>query len=642
MKQTETALKSQKMPAVAVIGWLFCLIGLSYAAIVGNGGEFPRIAYSLPFLVVGSLLVCLSAASALSGWLLISAFLGGGYFILRAAYSPVWDLARKDVVLLTCALSALVAGACSFRYKLGSNMFLVTLIFLLIGHGVVAFYQGVVDSSYSFLGSARVDRVGVSGFYYHRNYFAGFLEISAPLFVALAARGGRRWLLWGGVALSIAILSFFSNSRGGFCVLVLGCLSTFIAMKFSQGEEKRKIRPWVAVFSLGLVCVALGGGWLAFDSILSKRGAIEVSLMGRLGMAGIAFDVWKDSPLVGNGSYSYSYLFPKNFAGLRGWYGDAKMAHSDYLQIMAEYGLVGLGVVFFLIVSFSAQVLMLRSASGRENLSWISYSFVGILVAEVVRAVFDFNLHIAPNLILFSLIAGGVCERVLPNSRLFGKVAWSSQRVIYTIMLIAVGMGGIYSVRRELAAIPIWLEVERAKSSRTVSLSMLREYSLAAPSHQVLRQTGRELLKKNDIVSLQQATEIYRIAVRLHPYDGEGLANYASCLDRAGQFSNAEEYHLRAIDAVGRRENKYGVLYGVGWHLVRRGEEASQARRTGEALFLYQAAKAAFGESYKRNFSRKKLNREMLDWVNQRIQFLEGARIEPVEVEILDWESMLP
>ncbi|GHC65012.1 hypothetical protein GCM10007100_36030 [Roseibacillus persicicus] len=263
-------------------------------------------------------------------------------------------------------------------------------------------------------------------------------------------------------------------------------------------------------------------------------------------------------------------------------------------------------------------------------------------MAESIRAAFDFNLHMVPNLVLFSFLVGGMGANCLTFSTTEGPQASRLVKVGVLLFLFLFGAFGNNSIRREVVAFPLWLKVESARANEEEVLPKLYEYSLSAPSYYVLRQVGRALIEKEREQGLKQAIEIWQLVVKIHPFDGEGLANYAYCLDNAGEFSQAEGYHLRALEAVARRENKYGVVYGVGWHLIRRADHASKLRRPGEALFLYQASREAFAESHRLNFSRRKLNREVLGWLEQQIQFLEGARIEPVEVEILDWRSKLP
>ena len=367
-------------------------------------------------------------------------------------------------------------------------------------------------------------------------------------------------------------------------------------------------------------------------------------MAGRLQMAGIAFDAWLKEPFLGQGSYVFSYFFPKNFSGLPGWYGDAKMVHSDYLQVLAEYGLVGLGFVLLLLVTFFTSTVLNGRDETHWSGQWLRFACFGVLLAEAIRAVFDFNLHVLPNLMLFAILSGGG-SLVLAHQGAEAKTEPVLGRVAHFFTLVAAlcftGFG-VYSLRREIVALPVWGQVEVARAQGKSDASLFRQYVELAPTFVVSRQLARRsLAETSQDRDLEEAREDWKRVIELHPLDGESLSNYARTLDDLERFKVSEEFHLRALEAVGRRENKYGVIHGVGWHLARRAEKAFHGRRSGEALFLFQEAKAAFDESHRLGFSRTIHNRAAIQSINKWISFLEGVRIEPMPVKTLPWKSKL-
>ncbi|MGJ8723037.1 MAG: O-antigen ligase family protein [Roseibacillus sp.] len=544
-------------------------------------------------------------------------------------------------------------------------MFLAAIVVLILGNTLVGIYQWQIDEGFAFLRSERSDTAGISGFYYHRNYLAGFCEIACPVLFA-ASLSRTTWLGRLGVALPLVLgvgICFLSNSRGGFGVMVLACLVVYFLeslrtrKKNSRQTKSEALRPLVV--TVVLVVLGLVGRycWLAIFENRGGTGGAEGSLLGRLKMAGLAFDIWLESPLWGMGAESYSYLFPRFFAGLPGWLGDAQMAHSDYLQLLTDYGAVGLIAVVLLIGGMAFLVLR-RIDFGTENFDeqecgvlWLRSAAAGALVAEVLRATLDFNLHVAPNLIVFAMVVagGGSCYqdlvgKVVKNGKSVLKLDPLS-RGLAVVMAIGAGGYGIWAGENEILAARDWAAIEVLRQRGENDEVALRRFSEKAPSFRVLRRVAQnsfdDALESADGSDFIQTSEDWRRLVEIHPLDGESLANYARCLDEMKMFEKAENYHARALEAVARRENHYGVIHGVGWHLVRRANENARARRPGEALFLYLSAKEVFEESRQRGFSRTRHNRDALKWVEKRIEFLEGARIEPESVDVLDWKSKL-
>ena len=652
---------------VVNLGWLVALVGLVYAATIATGSELTRLALLIPFLAVGSILCVVFGPRRNDVWVLLGIALVAGYLLVRGGLSPVWDLARRDLFLILAGGLGYLAASSALQLKSGRALFLGVIVLLVIGNAWVAFYQWRVDEAYAFLRSDRVDTKGVSGFYYHRNYLAGFLEIACPILLA-ASLSKNLWL--GRLSLLVPLLlglfvCFLSNSRSGFGATVLACLVVFLVQCFKGGARVERKAQFgglklvaVVLFSLALMV----GGQHFLSVILENRGgseAAEDSVTGRLQMAGLAIDLWNENPLWGMGAESYSYLFPKYFSGLEDRVGNAQMAHSEYLQLLTDYGAVGLFAVVFLIGTMA--FLILRGSEDVDGKVletevggwWLESAAVGVLVAEVLRAAIDFNLHIAPNLTLFAIvIAGGVSARggITSDKEGSGK-GGNLLSCLSRALAVALAIGGSgYGLRagwNEVSLAREWVAIEVMRAKGQNDKNALRSFSQKAPSFRILREIARSSMT----AALQPedsregdfglAAADWHKVVERHPMDGESLANYARCLDQLGEFDVAERYHARALEAVGRRENKYGVVHGVGWHLVRRANRAAQERRPGEALYLYLEAEEAFLESENRRFSKAKYNRPAIRLVKSRIEFFEGARINPEPVEILDWRSQL-
>ena len=666
----------------SVLGWVFVLIGFSYSVVVGNGSELPKMVVTILFLSVGSTL-CLIRPTPKSIWVsfaLVSVITV--YFFSRAYFSPVWDLARRDVFLVAGGFLAFGAALSVLRSSKGRASFLVILAILIWGNGIVGGYQYFVDPEFRILRTLpfsdfETKRVA-TGFFYHRNSLACFLQLCLPVFVAHFFLSSNR-ILKANAALCVAScigIGFLTFSRWGFSAMLIGgVLATWMSLRVNSA----KVRTVGSTAKQKLFILLGVGGALVFavlasiliSNILGERGgevSVEGSLRARLSMYGIALNVWQQNVLFGAGSQTFSYLFPRYFYGLPRWSGDAQMAHSEYFQLLSDYGIIGFLLVLLLIVFFGflfirkSEQIVEEGKRGNSKTSrfddsvlWLLPAAFGALGGVVTRAMLDFQLYLAPNLILLSLIIGGgvvACSRV-PQGETNEPIQRNGRGkeviglVVCLLFVLLVAIFGLKSGWRELTALPKWIQLERDRVAGLENIEEWREYAEQAPSFHVLRPIARQSLKRaittrHDVTAFEQAKEDWKRLLVLHPFEGEVLANYARCLDELGELKEAEDYHLKALEAVGRRENKYGVLSGVGGHFLKLAEQAFVQRKTERSLFLYLKAEEAFVESQRRGYNPDGVTRKTRQWVRERIEFLEGARIVPEEGPCLDWQAVLP
>ncbi|WP_411845334.1 O-antigen ligase family protein [Roseibacillus persicicus] len=643
--------EQKRLPVLGGVGFGLLLIGWMLASFVANGLDFPRLALVVPFVASGCVLVVVSTRLNVSSWSFWGVLGISVFFLWRASLSPVYDLGRKDIVLIGAGACSFICGTSILGFRQGRAIFLVVLVLVFFGHACVALYQALVSSDFAFLRSSRIDQIGISGAYFHRNYFAGFLEIAVPCFVAVALVSGASRPVWAILAVIGVLLCYFTNSRGGFSAVLIGALVSFLKVNLgSIYGYFRDSRKCFVLVSISLLFVVVLTAFFMWSDVVAKRGGADDGLYGRLSMAGIGREIWLDSPLVGGGARSFSYKFPQHFSGLGDWYGDANMAHSEYIQLLSDYGAIGLVLVLLIFLLLVVQLVNFRSPASFEKngkSDWLVGTALAILIAESLRAVFDFNLHILPNLMLFSLIVGGavgnLASKDSSEQKALGQVFYNFLRPLF---VFGVGALLMFASWRECLSLGSLYRFEKAKLFGANRYVALREYGERAPCFEVSRELGRHSLARalsgeRAGGKFELAYSDWKEAVERHPFDGESLANLARSLDELGRFDEAEIYHELALKAVGRRENKYGVLYGYGWHLVRRAENENLERRPGQALFLYESALDVFSESSRRNFERQTLNRPTQQWVLQKIEFLKGARIEVKKLSILDWRALL-
>jgi O-antigen ligase len=110
-------------------------------------------------------------------------------------------------------------------------------------------------------------------------------------------------------------------------------------------------------------------------------------------------EIIKDFPIVGTGLGTYLYAYPmyeKKYSGDL-----LDHAHNDYLELLAEGGIVGGGLM--IIFAFGALgVLFLRWARRNDHfVRGVGLGCLAGIAAILIHSLTDFNLHITANAVLF-------------------------------------------------------------------------------------------------------------------------------------------------------------------------------------------------------------------------------------------------
>lgn len=266
---------------------------------------------------------------------------------------------------------------------------------------------GICEASLGFAQlSTSPDNIAV-GTYAIRNHYAGLLEMIVPFAAVypLAALGkggfGSRELTHSGLSASfsaaVAILMgvgiVASQSRMAFISSSTSIL--LIAAMVLRRYQAQKLRR-IAITTMVLLILAS-----YFPSTRLILRFSEVDDAGRV-------EVWRETvslvrayPLFGCGLGGFESAFPafkKSRANV-----DQDYAHNDYLQYLAELGLVGfvLAVVPCILIAVNAWRLW-RSSTG---LQWLGLACISSILAIGLHSFVDFNLYVPANLFVFTWVA---------------------------------------------------------------------------------------------------------------------------------------------------------------------------------------------------------------------------------------------
>ena len=130
------------------------------------------------------------------------------------------------------------------------------------------------------------------------------------------------------------------------------------------------------------------------SSTVKDAERIEVSLT--------TIKLWQDYPLTGAGGGSFHMVYPRYRPGTV--VGNYDHVHEDYLEIAADNGIVGLGLLGMMVgASFLAALSALRR---RRNPLMRGMAFASVMgiIALLIHSTVDFNLQIPANAATFMVI----------------------------------------------------------------------------------------------------------------------------------------------------------------------------------------------------------------------------------------------
>ncbi len=198
------------------------------------------------------------------------------------------------------------------------------------------------------------------------------------------------------IILFITAVAFFSFSRTTFILTIVLIIFTFFV---SQKTNKKVIVSFLLAFLLIAIFVpeSLQSHWLKrfniekWSDVSNPDRWKDIVLTSRAEIWGFALNAFSQSPLIGHGLGSFSTLYSEKTAGVAEFSG----AHSLTLTVMAERGLIGFGVVAWMILYILFNLLLrwrVESGVQKEFFILALMSFTCFLVfahltgAEIVKS----------------------------------------------------------------------------------------------------------------------------------------------------------------------------------------------------------------------------------------------------------------
>lgn len=594
---------------------ILLVAGLAVSQILLGGWWYPALA-GPGYLLVGAAAVLAGAsfwrANVAPGAFCVgSALLFALYLLMRQATSPDAYVAREDAWLVLGALAVYLTAAWQIRGEGPRWSVLGTLLLLGAAQSVVAAAQfasaspahpmaGIVPD----MGILQVEPdapnfMRVTGTLASRGSLSAVLL--ATTFMSLGAlvwgRGRaavKLLLLWStaagfvGLALSLARAAYIGAMIG----LVVFALASFFIIR--RGAPVH--RGLLSAAALSVVGLVLAAALVVASESVAVRLRFE-----SLGLDDFRENLWfvtvppmlSLEPWFGVGGNMFDQLSARyrdlSFAGR------PVHAHNDWLQLLIEYGRVGLalGVACFATHFFAGWRNALRLAREAPPAGWIPQGTslglvagsLAALSALAIHSFFDYRLHVPAVALLAALCAGWIAASRDDSG---GWDAPSMPRWLHAVALLPLLPG---------AALLIWVGGELPAERRALESEseMVRgDPSAAWESAQrglVSRPNNPRLLvvageAAGQLGNLAQgpgerrewyarSAECFGSASRERPYFAYALREEALALDWSGQPVAALPVHLRAIGRDPRHASGYEYLALHYWSLGRLDEAES-------------------------------------------------------------------
>jgi len=266
------------------------------------------------------------------------------------------------------------------------------------------------------------------GTFINNNHFAGFLEMLFPLSVGyLLAKADffsmkkglslRDKILWFGherlqrtiilgiIPVFLGLGIFYSRSRSGFLIFFADIFLMIIVLSLARrrkgGSAAKEKRYGTIVRTVSLV-ILFSAVWIGIKPILERFSGDSLERQVRPKIYRYTIDLIKDFPLSGTGPGTYVYAYPKYEPVRTPRLTDH--AHDDYLEVLAESGIIGGASLIGLAFGGLGYLFVLWMKRKDYFVRGIVFGCMAGIVSLLLHSVSDFNLRLPANAVYFVVL----------------------------------------------------------------------------------------------------------------------------------------------------------------------------------------------------------------------------------------------
>ena len=500
------------------------------------------------------------------------------YAIVRYFTSPLEYESRLELLRVCLYTLVYFICVCNFHHSRDRSVLIGVLVVLAVGESAYGIWQ-FATKSHMVLTWSRPEQYynRGGGTYICPNHLAGFLEmvlgmlISRIVFLSFSKHSIKQSALKNIIIIYAAIVSIMglvaTLSRGGWIALAVGLLLLLIW----GGWEWHKLWPRlaVAVAGLGLLALLLYKVEPVRNYIFltlkggQGNGAISLydpSLGGRTFLAKTTLAMIRERPFFGTGAGTWEWFYPQ--------YRPPKSPpspeypHNDLLNLISDYGFVGLILVLAALTCFYRHVILLTTGNISSEQKSMAIGSAISVTSILIHSLFDFNLHILANALLFVSLMGFAVAMDENKNRSQRVELKPAARYTLAAFLLVVAVFGVWHV------VPTGL-AEYCKSqgkdlTQTLQWDDAQGYYLMAiakdpkfptpyvkladiyRSQSVWR---KDPARRNEQIDLaKQAIASYQKSLALNPFQSEVMLRMATAYEIIGENEAALNLCKRAIE----------------------------------------------------------------------------------------------
>jgi O-antigen ligase len=550
------------------------------------------------------------------------------YAIVRYFTADIEYVARQELIRVLVYAFLFFAIVNNLHRQEFAPIAVLVLVFLAMAISGYAIFQYLTNSDRVLFAVKQYPHRG-SGTYINPNHLGGFLEMLVFLGLAftLSSRLGHVAKILVGYATLVMLAGIaVTLSRGSWIATILALILFFIILSSQRGHRLAAV--------LALFLIVSGAAYLISKSdffhqrarqMVNNEGQIDDD--ARFNIWNSAFHMWREHPWWGVGPAHFDHRF-------RAFRPDTiqlqpDRAHNDFLNTLADWGIVGAGLVtsaFLLLGLGIAKTWRAVRVTQRDigekkrsnKFAFVLGASIG-LVAILVHSIFDFNMHIPAN----AIVAVTLMALLSSHLRFATDQYWITARpwlkCIATILLLG---GIVYLAQQDgrRASEYVWLDrAEQASPYSPKQVKFLAKAFAVEPKNPEtafrigeawrnqskeggMRYEGQgmEGITYQDLAA--RAMQWFERGSRLDPWNAYNFANYGWCLDWLGKQTESAPYFDKASQLD---PNGYYTLAMIGMHYFEIGNLA--------------ASKPWFERSLRLQWNDNPISKTYLQLANQRL-----------------------
>jgi len=358
--------------------------------------------------------------------------------------------------------------------------------------------------------------------------------------------------------------------------------------------------------------------------------------MERFTMFQIGFDNWLRSPIFGSGAKSFKN-YEQNVHLGRSITQSSLNPHNDYLDVLGNYGLIGLLMAFvfvFFILKTPLGILFTnkKSPPPKPELICVALGTTGVLVYCLTYALADYSLR-TPWTLLPILFLIGASHRYMRDalpSREKKLLPLPLKRTIFitfSLTLFLFAIVNYFSVAKNFS-------LSLIHNGHNDLYSRNRDWVLI--KNKVLPNSN-SLITASKFVDKDQKLLLISEAYTRNPYSFFVQKSYGHILSQHNQTEAAEKVWSKYLKLGHLKRKHFQAQAWYTYHLYLASNHAYITRETEESYWLAKQCLFLFSKSHHTRFGFTKImpakaqRQNMIDNLRQRIKVMEAVGVEAVK-----------